>query len=215
MVPASAFLQPSGHTFSGRQSRGSRHFHVAPLLLGRGESQTNHYEYRALAPRALLFGPCACDGRAERRRSLVRVARPSGWDLANPYIRERMNARTLGIWVVPSGTGRSRKAIKPWGGARAECVCVRVCHRGYPRPLLLCFVSFSVSSVRHLVGGPSHPHTHAPASLRHAPRPGATRPASRCVRAAGDPLLPLPPCNGRLADKLSSKSERPRPSRRR
>ena len=55
--------------------------------------------------RALLCGPCACDGRSERRRSLVRVARPSGWDLANPYIRERMSARTLGIWVVPSGTG--------------------------------------------------------------------------------------------------------------
>ena len=32
--------------------------------------------------RALLCGPCACDGRSERRRSLVRVARPSGWDLA-------------------------------------------------------------------------------------------------------------------------------------
>ena len=56
--------------------------------------------------RALLCGPCACDGRSERRRSLVRVARPSGWDLANPYIRERMSARTLGIWVDPSGTGR-------------------------------------------------------------------------------------------------------------
>ena len=56
--------------------------------------------------RALLCGPCARDGRSERRRSLVRVARPSGWDLANPYIRERMSARTLGIWVVPSGTGR-------------------------------------------------------------------------------------------------------------
>ena len=50
--------------------------------------------------RALLCGPCACDGRSERRRSLVRVARPSGWDLANPYTRERMSARTLGIWVV-------------------------------------------------------------------------------------------------------------------
>ena len=47
--------------------------------------------------RALLCGHCACDGRSERRRSLVRVARPSGWDLANPYIRERMSARALGI----------------------------------------------------------------------------------------------------------------------
>ena len=56
--------------------------------------------------RALLCGPCACDGRSERRRSLVRVARPSGWDLANPHIRERMSARTLGIWVDPSGTAR-------------------------------------------------------------------------------------------------------------
>ena len=56
--------------------------------------------------RALLCGPCACDGRSERRRSLVRVARPSGWDLANPHIRERMSARTLVMWVDPSGTGR-------------------------------------------------------------------------------------------------------------
>ncbi len=72
------------------------HLRILPADLSKLGSGLRVDRRRALLCYVMLCysaDPVLVTDGSERRRSLVRVARPSGWDLANPYIRERMSGK--------------------------------------------------------------------------------------------------------------------------